>query len=64
MANSRAPLSVELINPDDASSYIVGKESNRNVAVVLRDTFGLECQRCGQPRSCKHIDAVRASEEI
>ena len=59
---SQSLLSVEQINPVDGSSYLVGKESNRTVAVVLRDVFGLECQRCKTPRNCKHTAAVVAFE--
>lgn len=55
---SAALLSVEMINPADASSFLVGKESNRTVAVVVRDAFGLECMRCKTPRNCNHISAV------
>ena len=56
-------LPVERINSADRSAYVVAKESNRNVAVVLRDSFGLECTRC-KARGCRHVKAVLAFEPV
>jgi hypothetical protein len=66
---ARFLLSAERINPSDNTSYLVGKENNRTVAVVTRDDDGLHCMRCPGKRAsegvgqCAHILAVQEFEK-
>lgn len=66
---ARFILSAERINADSDSSYLVGKDNNRTVAVVTRDHDGLHCMRCSGKRAsegvgqCAHILAVQEMEK-